>query len=123
MGAAHYYRSTGWYRRHFMLGPETASKSVYLQFDGANIIPTCGSTGPRWDSIAAVAPLRRDCGHAARCGQRHRGAGEQCAADNVAPLNADFTFFGGLYRDRMMVTTRSMSIPRITSEGVWSRPT
>ena len=101
-----YYRGPCWYRKEFYLGPEARGRRVFIECQGAN-------------TVATVYLNERHVGE-------HRGgystfrfdltdhldsSGENLLAirvDNsplgdVYPQMADFTFFGGLYRDVQLV--------------------
>jgi len=124
-GGNNYYRGTGWYRLHLKYDPAWKGKALYLKFDAA--------------SIQATVYLN---GHL--CGEHLGSFGAFCfdvtdldeKADNiiavkvnngphpnVAPLSADFTFFGGIYRGVHLIVTNPLSIsPRDdASSGVYVR--
>jgi len=109
-GGNNYYRGIGWYRRHVAVPADAAGKRLYLEFDGANIVADVWVNGTsmgqhrggfsrfRFDVTSAIA-VGADNVVAVRV--------SNAAVNDVAPLDADFTFFGGLYRDvRLLVTNR-----------------
>ena len=104
-----YYRGVGWYKKTLYVPARPAGGRVYLAFEGAN-------------QVAEVFVNGRKAGE-------HRGGytafrlpidqllkADPAAANEVlvkvdnsynadlAPLTADFTFYGGLYRDAYLVT-------------------
>jgi beta-galactosidase len=127
-GGNNYYRGTGWYRRHYLAGPETASKNVYLQFDGANIVTDVWVNGTSMGQHrGGFARFRFDVTAALRPGADNVIAVRVSNAQpqDVAPLNADFTFFGGLYREvRLLVTDRvHIDTEDYGSQGVYLETT
>jgi beta-galactosidase len=96
-----YYRADGWYRRRLPWQEEYAGKRLILEFLGANTQTDVyvngqkagshrgGYTAFRVDITPYVTP-----GEAATIAVKVNNA----YTPEVAPLVADFTFFGGLYR-------------------------
>ena len=96
-----YYQGPGWYRRHYTLGNELSGQRLFLKFDGANIITDVwinGSyVGQHHGGFAAFAfdvttylTTGADNVIAVRVDNTYNA--------NVPPLQADFTFHGGMYR-------------------------
>lgn len=106
-----YYRGASWYKRALYLPPTAQDKQLYLYFEGADQVTEVyvnghlagkhigGYTGfsiliqpylnPAKDSLTKNDLLIKvDNSH----------------NENIPPLSADFTFFGGLYRDVYLVT-------------------
>jgi hypothetical protein len=126
-GGNNYYRGIGWYRRHYTPPASAAGKRIFLQFDGANIVAVVYVNGtmvgthrggfarfrfdvtrddPGSDNVIAVHGVER---------RRRR----RRAAD------ADFTFFGGLYRDVHVLITDTVPRRRagLRLVGVYVSPT
>jgi beta-galactosidase len=123
-GDNNYYRGIGWYRRHYLLAADAAGKNVYLQFDGANIITDVWVNGTQiGQHRGGFARFRFDVTAALRPGADNVIAVKVSNAQptDVAPLNADFTFFGGLYRDVHLLVTDKVHIDTedYGSEGVY----
>lgn len=97
-----YYRGVGWYRRNLFIGPEAEGKTVFMEFEGANQVTELyvnekfvgkhigGYTQFNFDISSFITPgafnlvaIKVDNAHHA----------------DIPPLSADFTFFGGIYRD------------------------
>lgn len=98
-----YYRGPGWYKKRLSLSEHYKDKELYLFFEGANQQTTVYVNGRpagkhtggyaafympvsglwRWDRPANEIAVRVDNSHDV----------------NIPPLSADFTFYGGLYRD------------------------
>jgi len=103
-----YRRGTGWYRRNLILDEALREKRIHLHFEGANQVAEVWLNGRkagshvggytaflfditalvRWDGSNSIA-VRVDNAH----------------DEDIPPLNADFTFFGGIYRDVWLVAT------------------
>src|SRR6185295_9057125 len=115
-------------RRHYTPPASAAGKRIYLQFDGANIVATVyvngtmvgthrggfsrfrfevtGMMTPGSDSVIAVMV-------------------SNSAVTDVPPLSADFTFFGGLYRDVHVLVTDTVHVDALdfAAPGVYVTPT
>lgn len=106
-----YRRGAGWYRRDLRLGEGLREKRIHLYFEGVNQVADVWVNGRkagrhvggytafvfdvtdlvRWDASNSIA-VRVDNSH----------------DPDIPPLNADFTFFGGIYRDVWLVATSSV---------------
>jgi len=120
-GQRGYFRGEGWYRRDIHI-PEDG-KRRYLHFEGANQVTvlyvnglevgshTGGYTAFTFDitpylkSGANVLAVKVDNSHDA----------------SIPPLSADFTFFGGIYRNLWLVTTEQIHVDMLDhgSNGVF----
>jgi beta-galactosidase len=106
-GGGDYYRGVGWYRRAVTIPKAEVGRRLYVEFDGADLVTTLFVNGReigrhaggyarfRFDVTAAVTP-----GAASVLAVRVSNAPDP----NVAPRSADYTFFGGLYRDVRLVS-------------------
>lgn len=122
-----YYRGPGWYRRHLSVPEADADREIYLQFDGANLTTDVYVNGSfAGEHRGGYAAFRFDI-----TGSVHFGSDNVIAVrvDNasdpdVPPLNADFTFFGGLYRPvhLLIADTLSVSAMDYGSSGVFVTP-
>jgi beta-galactosidase len=111
-GGGDYRRGPGWYRRHLSLDASLAGRRLYLQFDGASLMADVYVNGVhlgthrggfarfRFDATAVLRP-GADNVLAVRVDNGHLG---------IPPTAADFTFFGGLYRDVSLVSTDPVQI-------------
>lgn len=100
-----YWRGECWYSRKFVLDEADVSRQVYLLFEGVNTVARVRvngqMAGEHWGGYTAfqldITPLI------------HAGENTlEVLVDNshlqtVAPLDADFTFYGGIYRDVHLV--------------------
>ena len=97
-----YYRGVGWYKKNLVINPEWKNKQVYLLFDGANQETDVYYNGIRIGGhiggyTSFVIPISKFL--------KLNGANKLLVKVNnrfnkdIAPLTADFTFFGGIYRN------------------------
>jgi beta-galactosidase len=112
-GGNNYYRGIGWYRRHYTPPATATGKRIYVQFDAANIVADVYVNGTalgqhrggfsrfRFDATAAMT-VAADNVIAVKV--------SNAAVTDVPPLDADFTFFGGLYRDAHLLITDNVHI-------------
>lgn len=122
-GGDNYRRGPGWYRRHLAVDASLAGKRLYLQFDGASLMADVYVNGIHLGTHrGGFARFRFDATEALKVG-----------ADNViavrvdnsklgfAPTSADFTFFGGLYRDVALLATDPVQVSAMDcgSSGVF----
>ncbi len=123
-GGGDYYRGIGWYRRHVTLPAAAAGKKVYLQFDAANTVTDVYVNGTSvGEHRGGHARFRFDV-----TGQLTAGADNvvavkvsNAAFTDVPPLNADFTFCGGIYRDVHLLITDPVhvDVEDYASDGVY----
>ncbi len=99
-GAANYVRMGCWYRRHLNVTPDMAGKTLVLRFEAANRRTDLFVNGTKIGKhVGGFAAFAFDITKAARTGDNViavRVSNEY--DDDSAPLSADFTFFGGIYR-------------------------
>ncbi|MEH0628345.1 glycoside hydrolase family 2 protein [Streptomyces stelliscabiei] len=101
-GGNNYYRGVGWYRRHYTVPSELAGKRLYLQFAGVNQVADVWVNGTylgqhkggysrfRFDATGVLVPG----------GDNVIAVKVTNARDtNIAPVGADYTFQGGIYRN------------------------
>jgi beta-galactosidase len=112
-GGNNYYRGVAWYRKHQVLAPEAAGKKVYLEFDGVNTVCDVFVNGAAiGQHRGGFARFRFDVSRAMVPGSDNVIAVRvsNARADDIAPLDADFTFFGGIYRDVHLIVTDPLHI-------------
>jgi beta-galactosidase len=122
-GGGDYARGGAWYRKRFRVETASSGRRVYLQFDGASRTATVFLNGQRvGEHEGGFARFRFDVTDALEAG------GENVLAvmvsnetDGLAPMSADFTFFGGLYRGVKLFTTAPLHIDVLdhASDGVY----
>ncbi|HSV13900.1 MAG TPA: glycoside hydrolase family 2 TIM barrel-domain containing protein, partial [Tepidisphaeraceae bacterium] len=120
-----YYRGVGWYRRQLTLDPnQVKGKSVFLRFDAASIEADVFVNGKHAGNhkgmFAAfcfdVTPLLNASGDNIIAVKVNNAMNP-----DIPPLNADFTFFGGLYRGVNVLVLDPLSITPLddASSGVY----
>ncbi|MBB2144604.1 DUF4982 domain-containing protein [Pedobacter sp. LMG 31464] len=118
-----YYRGIGWYKKKLALKPEWKNKKISLYFEGANQETTVYLNGKKIGShiggyTAFTIPLTD---------LKFNGTDEIAVKvdnsfnENIAPLTADFTFFGGMYRNVSLVVLNSIHFEdnQYASKGVY----
>jgi beta-galactosidase len=101
-GGNNYYRGIGWYRRHYTVPASFAGKMLFLQFAGANQVADVWVNGVYLGQHqGGYSRFRFGATSALRVGQDNVIAVKVNNASNpdIAPLSADFSFDGGLYRN------------------------
>src|SRR5262245_7333458 len=100
-GGDDYYRGPGFYRRHFSIEASEAGRQLFIHFNGANTVTDVWVNGvPLGQHRGGFGMFRFEMTSAARVGADNVLAVRvsNAAFPDVAPLTADFTFFGGIYR-------------------------
>ena len=111
--ATAYYRGIGWYRTHYTVGNSFAGLHFFLKFDGAfsdaNVWINGNYLGEHQGGFAAFV---FDVTPYVNVGADNVIAVELNNAFNASlpPLEADFTFWGGLYRDVHLLVTGPVQI-------------
>jgi beta-galactosidase len=106
-GGDDYYRGVGWYRRRVALPKAESGRELYVEFDGANLETTLFVNGHEVGHHAGgYTRFRFDVTSVAKPGAVNVLAVKvsNAANPNVPPRSADFTFFGGIYRDARLVS-------------------
>lgn len=126
-GGNDYWRGTCIYRTHFA-APQfnTASHQVWIQFDGVNASahvvlngsPVCNHDGGYSTFRANITELLRDENELAVEVDNSKN-------DRVYPQKADFTFYGGIYRDvsLMVVSKNHFTLDYFGGPGIRITPT
>ncbi len=103
-----YRRGTGWYQKSLTLDPSWRDRKLFLYFEGANQVAevyvngqyACrhigGYTAFAFDTTPFVVFEHPNL-IAVKVDNRHD--------PDISPLNADFTFYGGIYRDVWLLAT------------------
>lgn len=103
-----YYRGPAWYRKNIFINKNATGKRIYLYFEGANQETDVFINGKHaghhlggytrfcFDITSYIHPGQHNC-FAIKVNNQHD--------TRIAPLNADFTFFGGIYRDLYLIET------------------
>ena len=126
-GGNDYWRGTCIYRTHFA-APQfnTASHQVWIQFDGVNASahvvlngsPVCNHDGGYSTFRANITELVRDENELTVEVDNRKN-------DRVYPQKADFTFYGGIYRDvsLMVVSKNHFTLDYFGGPGIRITPT
>ena len=126
-GGNDYWRGTCIYRTHFA-APQfnTASHQVWIQFDGVNASahvvlngsPVCNHDGGHSTFRANITELLRD-------ENELTVEVDNSKNDRVYPQKADFTFYGGIYRDvsLMVVSKNHFTLDYFGGPGIRITPT
>ncbi|HUP44701.1 MAG TPA: glycoside hydrolase family 2 TIM barrel-domain containing protein [Thermoanaerobaculia bacterium] len=108
-----YRRGVGWYRKRLQLDPAVEGRRLFLHFEAANQVADVyvngrhagqhigGYTAFAFD-ITDLVTFERPNLIAVRVDNAHD--------PDIPPLNADFTFFGGIYRDVWLIATAPVHI-------------
>lgn len=118
-----YYRGIGIYSKKLALKPQWKGKTIYLHFEGANQETSVYLNGKLMGSHIGGyngfnIPLTN---------LKFNGADEIVVKvdnsynENIAPLSADFTFFGGIYRNVWLVVVENTHFDdeKYAAEGVF----
>jgi beta-galactosidase len=106
-GGGDYYRGVGWYRRRVAIPKSETGRELYVELDGANLETTLFVNGHEVGHHAGgYARFRFDVTSLAKPGAVNLLALKVSNAPNpnVPPRSADYTFFGGVYRDVRLVS-------------------
>ncbi len=125
-GGSNYYRGVGWYRRHLTAPADFvpgSGRQAFLQFDGANIVTDVYLNGTHLGQHrGGFAAFRYDVTSVLTAGDNVLAVKvDNTFANDVPPLSADFTFFGGLYRNAHLLTTDALhvDVEDFASSGVY----
>lgn len=104
-----YYRGPGWYRKTLYVPARTAGQRVYLEFEGANQLAEVYVNGRkagehRGGYTAFRMPIEKLLKPDAAAGNGVLVKVDNSYNADIAPLTADFTFYGGLYREAQLIT-------------------
>ncbi len=125
-GGDNYARGTGWYVRRFTADPAWTNRRVFVEFDGVNRVAAVYLNGRSLgEHTGGYARFRFDLTEALATGRENVLAVRVSnAADGTAPVTADFTFFGGIYRGARIFTADPLHIEVMdhASSGVYVTP-
>ena len=118
-----YYRGTGHYVKSLTLPETIAGKCVFLEFEGANQTTSLRVNGHEaGEHLGGYSAFVFDITPYVHPGQNEI----EVTVDNshnpdIAPLSADFTFFGGIYRDVFLEIEEPVHFSRsdYASSGVY----
>jgi beta-galactosidase len=108
-----YYRGTAWYRRSVMIPAEQSGKEIFINFDGVNQETELFINGKTVGThLGGYTRFCFDITSFVNVGEQNLFAVKVTNRynENIPPLTADFTFFGGIYRDVNLVFTEKQHI-------------
>ena len=112
-GGNDYYRGVAWYRRRQAIPSSEAGRELYVELDAANLEVTLFVNGHEAGRHAGgYARCRFDVTSLVKPGAVNVLAVKVTNAmnPNVPPRSADYTFFGGLYRDARLVSVNPVHL-------------
>lgn len=120
-----YYRGLCWYKKTIAAGNNWKSKKIFLFFEGANQQTTVYVNGHKAGNH--IGGYTRFSVEIEKYLDFKEGAKNEIAVsvdnsfnENIPPLTADFTFFGGIYRDVNLVITNNVHFDlSYASSGVY----
>ncbi len=123
-----YYRGISWYRLHYTIPTAYAGRRFFLQFDGASLVTDVYVNGTYLgEHQGGYTTFRFDATAALKVGSDNVIAVKVNNAfnTNIAPLNGDFTVFGGLYRNVHLLVADNvhMQFSDYGSSGLFVRQT
>jgi beta-galactosidase len=127
-GGSDYYRGIGWYRTHYTVDSSYTGRRLFLKFDGAFLVTDVYVNGTLLgEHQGGFAAFVFDATPYLNVGADNVIAVKVNNAPNadIAPLSADFTLFGGLYRDVHLLVTDPVHISPLDygSPGVYLKAT
>jgi beta-galactosidase len=122
-GGNNYYKGIGWYRRHITVDDSLKGKSLYLRFEAINRKAEIYVNGQLLGSHAGgQAAICLDATKLLKGGDNVVAVKANNRVDqDMPPLQADFTFFGGVYRPAQLIAVSShhFSLTDFGSQGVY----
>lgn len=103
-----WYRGVGWYRREVPISNIEENRRLFITFEGANQVSEVWFNGQKLGThIGGYTPFTFEITGLAKEGQKNILAVKMDNSHNedIAPLSADFTFYGGIYRDVYFIST------------------
>ena len=127
-GGGNYYRGVGWYRSHYTVDPSLTNRHFFLKFDGAFLVTDVYLNGTFiGEHQGGFAAFVFDVTSNILIGADNVIAVKVNNAlnTNIPPLDADFTFYGGIYRDAHLLVTDPVQISPLDygSPGVYLKQT
>jgi beta-galactosidase len=119
-----YFRGIGWYSRTIDIPAEYTDKQITIYFEGANqeteVFVNGKSAGTH---VGGYTRFSFDITPFVTMGAKNLIAVKvnNRYNENIPPLTADFTFFGGIYRDVFLIITEKqhVSTTHYASEGIY----
>lgn len=106
-----YYRGDGWYKKNLVISQVYENQQVFLLFEGVNQITSLFVNGKPVgeDHIGGYTTFTRDITSALKSGENEIYIKVNNAHnDEIISQAADFSFYGGIYRDIQLIITKSV---------------
>ncbi len=104
-----YYRGDGWYKKTVVIPKVYNNQQVFLHFEGANQVTTLYVNGKAIGNahIGGYTAFSRAITSALHAGENEIAIKVNNAHhDEIVPQAADFSFYGGIYRDIQLIITK-----------------
>ncbi len=100
-----YYKGTGWYRKRFSIPQEWNGKQIFLKLEAASKASEVYVNGQRvGDHRGGYTAFTFDITeHCSFTTANVLAIQVDNAREDIPPISADFTFFGGIYRDVWLI--------------------
>ncbi len=111
--STYYRRGIGWYRKSFNISEDLKGKKIYLYFEGANITAEVFINGKSVGKhIGGYTAFTFDITNEVDFSEKNIIAVkvDNLYNSNIPPLDADFTFYGGIYRDVWLIAVNPVHI-------------
>lgn len=108
-----YYQGACWYRKTFDVEPSYKGSRLFIEFNGSNSITDVYVNGQHTGQHkGGYSTFRFDITDAVKYGAKNILAVkvDNTVVDDVYPQKADFTFYGGIYRDVNMIVTNPVHV-------------
>ncbi|WP_396600616.1 glycoside hydrolase family 2 TIM barrel-domain containing protein [Algibacter sp. R77976] len=106
-----YYRGEGWYKKTLTIPQIYENQQVFLLFEAANQVTSLYVNGKAIgeDHIGGYTTFARDITSALKAGNNEITIKvDNAHNDEIVPQAADFSFYGGIYRDIHLIITKSV---------------
>ncbi|TBN03699.1 DUF4982 domain-containing protein [Hyunsoonleella flava] len=106
---AGYYRGEGWYKKTMEIPQVYENQQVFLLFEAANQVTSLFVNGKEVgeDHIGGYTTFALDITSALKAGKNEIAVKvENAHNDEIVPQSADFSFYGGIYRDIQLIITK-----------------
>lgn len=119
-----YYQGACWYRKAFDVEPAYQGSRLFIEFNGSNSITDVYVNGQHiGQHKGGYSTFRFDITDAVKYGAKNILAVkvDNTVVDDVYPQKADFTFYGGIYRDVNIIVTNPVHVDLLDygSSGIY----
>ena len=118
-----YWRGAGWYEKTVRIDDDLSGKRVFVRFEGANQEVDLWVNGAHaGNHKGGYTAFVFEVGEWLTCGaNQFRIRVDNSHNEGIPPISADFTFFGGIYRDvsLLFVPENHISVEHFASDGIY----